>query len=288
MSDFSALIIDIKDSRKYKASEREKIQYFIKKCISTLNELFKPSLKFEVVFSAGDEIQGLFQSPAAAFLYYRLFNMLVSPVETRAGIGVGEWDIKIAGGHSTEQDGPVYHNARYAIEKADEKNAQGVIFCSDLTDDIFVNTYLEVSTLLISQQTEKQNQLLLLSEIMYPIVRSNTMNEQALPAIGELLIEKVHIDFYAQWKWLLQSNSSLLFKGIPCVEIIETSHIYNLSINSKDYISKIKGLSIQLSFITGVTRQNIEKMLKAGNVYQIRDLQLITIVFMDKLFSGEE
>ena len=49
------------------------------------------AIKFDVIFSAGDEIQGLFYSSEAAYLYFRLFNMLIYPVEVGAGIGVGEW-----------------------------------------------------------------------------------------------------------------------------------------------------------------------------------------------------
>ena len=59
-----------------------------------------------VEFSAGDEVQGLLSSPEAAFLYFRMFSMLISPVKMRAGIGVGEWNIKIENASTTPRMAP--------------------------------------------------------------------------------------------------------------------------------------------------------------------------------------
>ena len=107
-------MIDIVDSRKYK--NRNEIQEFMKCIIVYLNKIFYKSLKKPLMFSAGDEIQGLFYEPLAAYLCVRFCMMICYPVKIRAGIGYGELAFDNENWKSTELDGELYHNARYAIE----------------------------------------------------------------------------------------------------------------------------------------------------------------------------
>lgn len=277
MIHYSALIIDIKNSRKYEGKDRGSIQNYIKASISALNNIFRSALKFEIIFSAGDEVQGLFTNPSAAFLYYRLLDLLIAPVETRAGIGIGDWDVKIDGGTSSEQDGSAYHNARLAINSADDKDGYDFLINSGNENDIFVNAFFNTSSLLMNQQTEKQNQLMLLIELMYPIVKTDSMDINFLSSLSDLLFQKSTFEFFAKWKWPITSNKTSLIKEIDS---------YCVSNNSFHYAGKIKGLSLQLANMTGATRQNIEKILKAGNVNQIRDIHIVTLRMMDKVYSG--
>lgn len=64
-------------------------------CINNLNGLFREDIQFEVTFSAGDELQGLFDNVVTALLYFRLFEILIAPVKIRAGVGVGDWTVKM-------------------------------------------------------------------------------------------------------------------------------------------------------------------------------------------------
>lgn len=63
MKNYSVLMIDLKKSRSYSIQDRNNLQNSILNSIKILNEVFKNSIKKEVEFSAGDEIQGLFTSP---------------------------------------------------------------------------------------------------------------------------------------------------------------------------------------------------------------------------------
>lgn len=118
-------MIDIVDSRKYK--NRNEIQEFMKCIIVYLNKIFYKSLKKPLMFSAGDEIQGLFYEPLAAYLCVRFCMMICYPVKIRAGIGYGELAFDNENWKSSELDGEVYHNARYAIESFSGKNSFGII-----------------------------------------------------------------------------------------------------------------------------------------------------------------
>ena len=104
MKKYTALIIDLKKSRAYSIKYRNSIQEYIMDIIHSLNNIFYKSLVKNVDFSAGDEIQGLFDSAEAAYLYFRMFSMLVSPIEVRAGIGVGNWDVVVEGAFTEEKE----------------------------------------------------------------------------------------------------------------------------------------------------------------------------------------
>ena len=86
---YSVLMIDLKNSRSYNIQDRNNIQNSILSGINILNKIFKNSIEKEVEFSAGDEIQGLFISSQSAYLYYRLFSMLIFPIQIHTGIGFG-------------------------------------------------------------------------------------------------------------------------------------------------------------------------------------------------------
>ena len=73
MRNYVSLIMDIEKSRRYS--------------VDRLNELFQENIEYDVTFSAGDELQGLFNDVIVAVMYFRLFEMLVKPVKLRAGIG---------------------------------------------------------------------------------------------------------------------------------------------------------------------------------------------------------
>ena len=51
-----------KGSRKYRAEERGYLQDLTNESLLFANELFKEGIEKEVVFSAGDEVQGLFEN----------------------------------------------------------------------------------------------------------------------------------------------------------------------------------------------------------------------------------
>lgn len=73
---YCALIIDIKKSKSYDIDTRNEVQEYLTKCIKMLNDANKPALTCDVTFSAEDELQGLFQNPSAAVLYWRILELM--------------------------------------------------------------------------------------------------------------------------------------------------------------------------------------------------------------------
>ena len=260
-------MVDLKNSRLYDIQDRNNIQNSILSGINILNKIFKNSIEKEVEFSAGDEIQGLFLSSQAAYLYYRLFSMLIFPIEIHCGIGFGTWDIKVESASSTAQDGTVYHYARKAIDEAKKSLEYSVLFYSKNKNDIIINSLINSNNLLAEKQSKYQNNLMLLAEILYPIANGDIIEYKELKELLKFIQfekkENLIIDIeYPIISTQLEKESFYVTEG------------------------KKRGLSTQISKLLGVSRQSVEKAIKTGNIYELRNLT-ISILKAMKSVQGE-
>lgn len=287
MKSYTALIMDIIRSRSYSVEDRNSIQKYIITVIQSLNEVFSNSLARDVEFSAGDEIQGLFSSPESAYLYFRMFNMLTFPVEIRAGIGVGEWNIKIENASTTAQDGPAYHNARNAIENVEDALGYYLLLYSGNKIDLFLNVVINTFFILTSKHSQYQNELMLLSELLYPIDYRQIINHSKIELISKLITSKNKLNYYTYYK------KNRLAKKYPFDEIefmsLKPILIDAAKEDSTFYVSsgKKRGMTTQLSEILNISRQSIEKTIKTANIYEARNSTIAALKFMDKYLSGK-
>lgn len=282
MKNYTVLIMDLKKSRSYSIEDRNSIQNYIITVIQNLNEVFSNTLVKEVGFSAGDELQGLFKSPEAAYLYFRMISMLISPVEIRAGIGVGEWNIKIEKASTTAQDGPAYHNARYAIENVKDALGYSILFYSENEIDLFLNDVINTAFALTSKHSEYQNELMLLSEILYPIDYHGMIDYSKIRLIIKLVTLKNRLNYYTYYK------KSKLIKKYPFDKVVymnlEPSPIDVADDDSTFYVSsgKKRGMITRLSEILDISRQSVEKTFKTASIYEARNSTIVALKFMDK------
>ena len=267
MAKYSVLMIDLKNSRSYSTQDRNKLQSSILNSIKILNKVFKNSIKKEVEFSAGDEIQGLFISSQSAYLYYRLFSMLIFPIEIHSGIGYGTWDIVIDNESTTAQDGTVYHNARKAIDEAKNSLEYSILFYSGNKNDLIINSLINSSNLLALKQSKYQNNLMLLTEILYPIANGDIIEYKELK---ELL------------KFIQFEKKENLIIDIKCPIISTQLEKESFFITE----GKKRGLSTQISKLLGVSRQSVEKAIKTGNIYELRNLTITVLKAMESI-QGE-
>ena len=257
-------MVDLKSSRSYNIQDRNNIQNSILSSINILNKIFKNSIEKEVEFSAGDEIQGLFISSQSAYLYYRLFSMLIFPIQTHTGIGFGTWDIRVENESSTAQDGTVYHNARKAIDEAKKSLEYSVLFYSKSKNDIIVNSLINSNNLLTIKQSKYQNNLMLLAEILYPITNGDIIEYEKLKELLKFIQfekkENLIIDIeYPIISTQLEKESFYITEG------------------------KKRGLSTQISKLLGVSRQSVEKSIKIGDIYELRNLTIAVLKAMDNI-----
>lgn len=283
---YTALIADIKNSRKLSSEEREEIQTLIKKSIEYLNKVFKSSLKFNVIFSAGDEIQGLFNSPVPAYLYLRMLKMIITPVEIRCGIGVGDWDVKILEGTSSEQDGSAYHYARDAISKAHDKNDYSILLNSNQESDIYINTLISTSYLISKQQSQYQSLIFQMIEVIYPLCDNKFMDVQLYKGIYILFEKKVETYFSENNKKSIDNKylNELIMTNINPFYVLAESKLNNQMIVSSMWK---KGISTKIANITNTTRQNTDKVIKAGNIIEVRNIDATILLLLDEIFGGK-
>ena len=260
-------MIDLKNSRSYSIQDRNSIQNTILNSIKILNKIFKNSIKKEVEFSAGDEIQGLFISPESTYLYYRLFSMLIFPIEIHSGIGYGTWDIVMNNESSTAQDGTVYHYARKAIDEAKKSLEYSVLFYSSNKNDLIINSLINSSNLLALKQSKYQNNLMLLAEILYPIISGDMIEYKELKELLKF------IQFEKKENLIIDIDYPVISTQIEKESFYITE-------------GKKRGLSTQISKLLGVSRQSVEKAIKTGNIYELRNLTITVLKAMEGI-QGE-
>ena len=263
MNNFAALIIDIKGSTRFSDIKRNKIQMDISNLMNALNEVFKKSIVNKVDFSAGDEVQGLFDSSAAAYMFFRLFELLLSPVEMRGGIGVGAWTTRLADKGTQAQDGPAYHLARKSMQDTYKMKTQRIRITKDNRLDILINISINASWRLLYLQSPKQRLILQIIELLYPIVDMNIMSKNAnglLLDIYENLVRRID-----EVKNPITTDSNSEF-----IDLTD----FTTDPEEPEKLFSIRGASDMIASMFGYTRQNIDNQIRSGNILQIRCLDL--------------
>ena len=279
MSEYTSIIIDIRKSRKINLKDRNDLQVYLTKCVKQLNMIFKKSIRFDVTFSAGDELQGMFYDTVPAVMYLRLLSILINPVEIRAGIGVGECNVRIEGGLSTEQDGPAYHQARKAIEDVYKMQTQRFRICSRNNDDVLANYMLNASMNFIENQNFLQSRILLLLELMYPFVDNMATLIDDVDALSLLELKAESIISKRNKK---TEVSSLDLKNVHVIEVININHEL---IEPEDIIIK-KYMTSTIAEVEGSSRQNIDMIVKRGNSIIIRIMDYMALKYIKKTYGG--
>lgn len=279
LQNYSALIIDLKKSRSYTKDARNRIQHYMLSILCLLNGLYRRDIVKEVEFSAGDEMQGLFTCPEAAYLFYRMFSAWLHPVKVRAGIGIGSWDVQIADKGTSTQDGQAYHNARYAIQHADISEGYPLLLYSGEKADITINTIIGSAALMTDKQSIYQNQLMLITEMLFPIC--NDYLDPYDDGIAQhqcfsFLVEKNYFDH----------EKSKFFKPLPFDYLTSQVLEMTMPVNAEDAYSensffiisgKTRGIPTKLASVLDISRQSIEKTIKAGNIYTVRNMAIAAI-----------
>ncbi len=283
MVNYVSLIMDIEKSRKYPTEDRIELQKYISHCVDMLNELFRENIEHDVIFSAGDELQGLFNDATVAVMYFRLFEMLLKPVKIRAGIGVGEWTIKIDNASSTQQDGPAYHRARCAIEEVRKKSFHNIRIYSD-RDDIMANHLLNASRTLKDQQIYKQNIVLVILELLCPFVKWET-DVNRYKIVRDLLEIKFEYRIGKNPRSYLterdfSENQRLYFLNFTLIKPIFINGVID---EPEDHII-VKNVSSAISDILGCSRQNVDSILRRGNANKIRELDYMALQYIERMY----
>ena len=265
---YAALMIDMRHSRCLSDSVRQSAQEDLANAMDCANELFKNELEMPLMFSAGDELQGLFHSVAGAFLAYRFIKILIPTVDLRGGIGVGDWKTRMQSALSTEQDGSAYHRARRAIA-ASEKDKYSNLKIIDASGVSYEKELCTAGCLeIIDRRNEPQRNYCEVVELLRPLVphdgRDTTLSKRCV----ELLATRIGKKYGAK--------SSLS----DCVLVTLDSP---LDLNVARIRASHVGLAGQMGAALGKSRQGLEKSLRLANVVRERELAAFAVHFLNEM-----
>lgn len=250
MQHYTAIIVDIVASKRYKSIDRSRLQDHLVRCIQILNEAFASSLAKEVDFSGGDEVQGLFLDGWSAFLYCRLLGIFMLPHHLRGGIGMGEWETRVPDKGTAAQDGSVYHMAREAITRAHRLKTQSISVETRVDSSIELNLLINASVLLQRSLSSAQLDMLHIMEIMYPLNHSRIIDTKKL---RPLLAQEF-------------GSNTVEPKDVQDIELL-----LSIDTSPEEKVSPRNMVSI-LSNFNRTTLQNVSNLIQRGNLLYIRSI----------------
>lgn len=277
MEQYTAWMADLKSSRGYALSDRSEIQSYIARVCDALNAVFAPSLAQDVAFSAGDELQGLFKTAAAAYCHLRLFRMLLQPVQLRAGLGRGSWDIRLPDAGTTAQDGQAYHRAREAIHAAAKRDHGSLLFCEEAGSDPLVNFAIDTEDTFARELSASQNDLMLLAELLYPISVPGTMDLELLPKLANLAHRRDGYEYYAR------RERRAIFSGLEqkprVIEPVDPARQEDpLCISG----GRTRGMAAAVADCAGIARQSVVRTMVTANIYSARNAAIAAVRLLEK------
>ena len=245
----AVLMADIKGSRKMDDFKRGRIQQQLYHSVNYLNKLFSGSLVADVVFSAGDEIQGMFSSVASAFLYYRALSHLLGSTTLHAGIGTGDWETRIPNGPSTVQDGTCYHKARAAINQAKKSRCYQLVIEDK---DSFTQTVAAAySTALSASRTKRQVDFARSVDLVFPLILE-------MPSISRRELDSSYYELHDCLQKLLEKEGC---KYLPLAERAPDPVILEGAISYKELESRMRGVTYQMERFGVGRRQSLDRLM---------------------------
>lgn len=282
---YAALILDLEKSKRYSNAMRNDIQQSLVKTADFLNGVFEKDILKELRFSGGDELQGLFRNPASAFLCLRMLWRVFHEIKFHAGIGIGEWTTIVENRDTYYQDGPVYHQARKAVELAKKESDCTAVIVSKTEYDPILNAMLNSCYRLIQGASSYQNELAILLECRYPIPQDYPLNLNVMAEFPEMA-KSIYRENTASYTRIQNAISKGMETGksntnSPIQKLSEPIKAYTDTSHSSDDIlfqySHPYGAASELSGYTGLTRQAVDNGLRKGDVYTERSIALAII-----------
>jgi len=196
---YFAVIGDIIDSRI--VDDRAGLQRQLDAGLADVNRQYANQIASKYLLTIGDEFQGLLRMSEDLDRILASLRVAVHPVDLRIGIGVGGLATPLLD-RAIGMDGPCFHRARAAIERAKERSTHIEVECGEARPGF------EIYSLLYSGMrrswTERQRQIIDLSmsgmegvEIARLLAVSQPAVSQHLRAAGMTYVRK------ATATWLL-------------------------------------------------------------------------------------
>ncbi len=279
MKHYFALTADMQKSRSLATKQRWLVQQRMEASLAYLNVLHAPGILVDVAFSAGDEVQGLFSSMGAAFLFYRGLSLLMAPfVRFRGGIGVGGWGLRMDGRPTTEQDGTAYHRARSAVERAKKSKTYSLAIDGDAP--LERQTVLAGYSLgIIGGRGSKQAQTACLVELCRPLVLEGEAERlQRLSGLAYELWQQGNFAHEGKERGLICDQMDF---PLDCMEEVPLAFSSGIDVSYLE--ASLRGISYRFADLGYLgTRTSIGRVMRSGEVYQERAAAALMVLDGEK------
>lgn len=250
------------------------IQKLFLSTIDFLTRLFNQDIKDNPQIDS-DGIIVIFKNSYYAFLYYRLFEVLLYPLEINAGLSVGR------------KDEEILNNASIAFHFSLDNNTSLTIK-TDSKKDQYLNMLFKLRSEIREHPTIQANLVQLLSEFLNPLLADFSLLKRNDMIARLSLILKFKEEFFEYLKSTKKVENRFFKHRFPEIdyvmygEIIENVELEN-NIFPNEYVMIQqdywkKGFSTKVSAILGITRQIVDRNYNYLNFFTLRNLDA-TICF---------
>lgn len=133
----TAFIGDLSASRDLDRDRRREVQERLANLLEELNDDLQAAMLSRFTVTLGDEFQGLLSRPSSIpEILWRLRRNLPT-MHLWTGVGFGGLDTQLQA-QAIGMDGPAFHNARQAVERARDEAIHGGVFVGFEADDVIL------------------------------------------------------------------------------------------------------------------------------------------------------
>lgn len=265
------VILDLKNSQQMTIEDRVCAQKKLMNAIVIANKFYKDSIVAKLSFSAGDSVQGVFNSVGRALSCALLSSMLVYPYEVRGGIGEGEILDELVCEDTNRIDGEAYYNAIEAL-KICKSTKRSFLVKTLGYPDYAINEVLYAINYISETHSEKQSHMRNLFGTL-----SFSQRGDLSPSAFFAMVSSHIIDVVKRYKTDADKNFesdmdlSKIFKNEKPLRM----HLLADSL----YIDKAADSSLfkPLCELLGVTAENVRQMAERSDYGELERLRLCAL-----------
>lgn len=301
---YYAMTADIVASRKFKASI-EDVQVLIRQSLRYLNKKFKKGIEKEGRIYSGDSFQILFRDAPTSFLYYRLLEILIFPIEIRVGIAKGDLFFENKKKSTLEMYGDVYIMADAALKECKERDEK-ILYngCDSSKNYRLINTLLNCrKNFNYRGNTLMYNSIQLLYEFLNPMYfyANSYYKDSDVVMLKELISLKIKLIKEINEKEFLshsivggkyyvnKENDYYNFKYLELSELLidsEPIYVKEIAAEADQLLMRgcwRRGFNPKIADIMGVNRQSVDRSINSMKYQDKRNFDGVLLLELEKL-----
>ncbi|CCV63691.1 conserved hypothetical protein [Alteracholeplasma palmae J233] len=299
MKNYYVLIIDVVKSRRLNDEDRLDVQKKLNEAINIVDRIFNDKIVKSLSFSAGDSIQGLFDTIETAYKAYLVVKNAVFPYMIRAGIGYGNVNQSIISEFSYKNsnvfDGEAYHLARFAIDQAKELKVN-LYIKSNLEYDKMINPIIDDEKIIF--MTSARKAIYSIINLVDPIIDNRYQLDDVYFEIISPLVTRI-VNYYRSKSRVKgyfhdeyeNRNQTKGLKELTKEETInylkEYKDQYSFYNDKRNLMTINTPMRLLLVNLIGSKEQNINSLIRLSNMDYLRTRESAKISILNQLYGRE-